>query len=32
MMNIIYRLIEWFNNVAMLNLDETVFVEISRLV
>lgn len=32
MMNIIYKLIEWFNAVATLSCDETIFVEISRLV
>lgn len=32
MMNIIARLVEWFNATAKLSVDETVFVEISRLI
>lgn len=32
MMEIITRLIEWFNNIAMLTQDEAIFVEISRLI
>lgn len=32
MMNIIVRLNEWFNSTARLSVDETVFVEISRLI
>lgn len=31
MMNIIARLIEWFNTTAILSVDEMVFVGISRL-
>lgn len=31
MMNIINKLIEWFNATTMLSYDEMIFVEISRL-